>query len=147
MKIYNIQNQNFQGKAIYIRDEYTSYQANKEIEKAVKQLNRMNIIKNNGFNIFIKRHGDSFMVTAAKTKHNAEKYGLKYKSSKATSMNATAYHESIVGTAKSVALSHRQKLVQQQEEIKKNKQAFLQKIKNLFTKNKHENLKNYEERT
>ena len=133
MKICNIQTQNFQGKAVYIRGKYDS-QANKEIEKAVKQLNMMNIIKNNNFNIFIQRHRDSLMVTAAKTKRDARKYGFEYKSPHATSMNTSSYHESIVGTAKSVALNHRQKLAQQQEEIKTNDQTFLQKIKKLFTK-------------
>ena len=86
MRTENITKQNFQGKASYIRGKY-DYPASKEIEKAVKQLNNMNIIKNNDFNIFIKSHRDSLMVTAAKTKHEAEHYGFDYKSPKATSIN------------------------------------------------------------
>lgn len=133
MRTENITKQNFQGKAIYIRGKY-DYPASKEIEKAVKQLNNMNIIKNNDFNIFIKSHRDSLMVTAAKTKHEAENYGFDYKSPKATSINTSAYHESIVGTAKFAALNHRQKLAHQQEECVKTKQTLTRKIKNLFTK-------------
>ena len=134
MKTGNIQTLNFQGKAVYIKGIYEGYSASKEIEKAVKQLNRMNIIKDNDFNIFIEKYHNSLMVTAAKTKRDARKYGFEYKSPKATSMNTSVYNESIVGTAKFVALNHRQKLEQTQAESLKTKQTLSQKIKNLFTK-------------
>lgn len=133
MQAVSIQNQNFQGKAIFIKKKYDS-PVNKEIEKAVKQLNTMNIIKNNDFNIFIQTHRESLMVTAAKTKRDAEKYGFDYKSPKATSMNTSSFSESIIGTAKAVSLTHLNKLVKIQDEKLNSKQTIVQKIKNLFTK-------------
>lgn len=133
MQAVSIQNQNFQGKAIFIKKKYDS-PVNKEIEKAVKQLNTMNIIKNNDFNIFIQTHRESLMVTAAKTKRDAEKYGFDYKSPKATSMNTSYFSESIIGTAKAVSLTHLNKLVKIQDEKLNSKQTIVQKIKNLFTK-------------
>ena len=133
MQAVSIQNQNFQGKAIFIKKKY-DYPVNKEIEKAVKQLNTMNIIKNNDFNIFIQTNRESLMVTAAKTKRDAEKYGFDYKSPKATSMNTSSFSESIIGTAKAVSLTHLNKLVKIQDEKLNSKQTIVQKIKNLFTK-------------
>ena len=133
MQAVSIQNQNFQGKAIFIKKKYDS-PVNKEIEKAVKQLNTMNIIKNNDFNIFIQTNRESLMVTAAKTKRDAEKYGFDYKSPKATSMNTSSFSESIIGTAKAVSLTHLNKLVKIQDEKLNSKQTIVQKIKNLFTK-------------
>ncbi len=126
MQVQNIQSTNFQGKAVFINHYRNSY-GSKKLEQAVKQLNTMNIIKNNKFDIFVEDVWQTnARITAAKNAKETERY----KAQKVTSMTTTAHPEAVIGTAKLVSYSHRNKLASIKEEKSK---TFWDKIKNLFT--------------
>ncbi len=127
MQVQNIQSTNFQGRAVFINHYPNSY-GSKKIRQAVKQLNTMNIIKNNKFDIFVEETNwqTNVRITAAKNANEIERY----KAQKVTSMETTAHPEAIIGTAKLVSYRHRNKLASIKEE-KSN--TFWGKIKNLFT--------------
>ncbi len=126
MQIQNIKSTNFQGRAVFINHYSNSY-GSKKLEQAVKQLNTMNIIKNNKFDIFIEDDWcNNARITAAKNAKEIERY----KAQKVTSMGTTAHPEAVIGTAKLVSYSHRNKLSRIKEEQPK---TFWDKIKNLFT--------------
>ena len=126
MQVQNIQSTNFQGKAVFINHYRNSY-GSKKLEQAVKQLNTMNIIKNNKFDIFVENNWwNNVRITAAKNAKETERY----EAQKVTSMKTVAHPEAVIGTAKLVSYSHRNKLSRIKEEQSK---IFWGKIKNLFT--------------
>ncbi len=126
MQVQNIQSTNFQGKAVFINHYLNSY-GSKKLEHAVKQLNTMNIIKNNKFNIFVEENWwNNARITAAQYAKETERY----ESQKVTSMKTVADPEAVIGTAKLVSYRHRNKLASIKEEKSK---TFWDKIKNLFT--------------
>ena len=125
MQIQNIKSTNFQGRAVFI-NHYQSCKSSKKLEQAVKQLNTMNIIKNNKFDIFVEDSWRNARITAAKNVKEIERY----KAQKVTSMSTVQHHEAIIGTAKLVSYRHRNKLSRIKEEQSK---TFWDKIKNLFT--------------
>ena len=115
MQVQNIQSTNFQGKAVFINHYRNSY-GSKKLEQAVKQLNTMNIIKNNKFDIFVEDVWQTnARITAAKNAKETERY----KAQKVTSMTTTAHPEAVIGTAKLVSYSHRNKLASIKEEKSK----------------------------
>ena len=126
MQIQNIKSTNFQGRAVFINHYPNSY-GSKKLEQAVKQLNTMNIIKNNKFDIFVEDDWwNNARITAAQNAKEIERY----KAQKVTSMGTAAHPEAVIGTAKLVSYRHRNKLSRIKEEQSK---TFWGKIKNLFT--------------
>ena len=127
MQIQNIQStQNFQGKAILIKNYSNPFQ-NRQLNNIIGQLNSMNIIKNNKFDIFVEgTMWNNARITAAK---NAKAI-RRYEEQKVTSMTTTLHPETIIGTSKLVSYKHRYKLASIKEEQSK---TFWGKIKNLFT--------------
>ena len=127
MQVQNIQSTNFQGRAVFINHYPNSY-GSKKLQQAVEQLNTMNIIKNNKFDIFVEETNwqTNARITAAKNAKETERY----EAQKVTSMKTVAYPEAVIGTAKLVSYSHRNKLARIKEEKSK---TFWGKIKNLFT--------------
>lgn len=126
MQVQNIKSTNFQGRAVFINHYPNSY-GSKKLEQAVKQLNTMNIIKNNKFDIFVEDDWwNNARITAAQNAKEIERY----KAQKVTSMGTAAHPEAVIGTAKLVSYRHRNKLSRIKEEQSK---TFWGKIKNLFT--------------
>lgn len=126
MQIQNIKSTNFQGRAVFINHYPNSY-GSKKLEQAVKQLNTMNIIKNNKFDIFVEDDWwNNARITAAQNAKEIERY----KAQKVTSMGTAAHPEAVIDTAKLVSYRHRNKLSRIKEEQSK---TFWGKIKNLFT--------------
>ena len=126
MQVQNIQSTNFQGKAVFIK-QYRNPYGSKKLQQAVKQLNTMNIIKNNKFDIFVE---DVWQTNARITAAQYAKETERYESQKVTSMKTVADPEAVIGTAKLVSYRHRNKLASIKEEKSK---TFWDKIKNLFT--------------
>ena len=126
MQVQNIQSTNFQGRAVFINHYPNSY-GSKKLQQAVEQLNTMNIIKNNKFDIFVENNWwNNVRITAAKNAKETERY----EAQRLTSMTSTQHPEAVIDTAKLVSYSHRNKLARIKEEKSK---TFWGKIKNLFT--------------